>query len=312
MKRLLVLLFVILCAFAFSQETPVPNARVAAQAKFDGSTLVYSVGPIEVAAHTKAGAAGSKFEAETTIPEEGWLVGLGESPVVHNATDATVKPRVELWNASRGDVLCSGRDERIAMYFPGAPRWPSLEGHGYHVRKNDRVRVTVEIDNPGDAPFQADDIMVSLTLQPINTGAVRQDVWPLWFDTKGCGPSEYDLKPGANISSGSFEMGVDGNLVAIQAALRKYGEEMLIQNHTRTEDILRAAAEPIPLAKPQDGIEWRLNRGDMITVSATYRNPEKEDLPIAATGIALGVMLPADPSQMNAFDRNKAQNQSAR
>ena len=244
------------------------------------------------------------YLGQVQLQQEGWLYYVSE--VDHHSLDAK-NLLIAVTNPDRSDALCRGREEMIIQFGEGRPWWPRLSEYGYHVRKGDRLKLDIKFDNPKSTEIHDGNITIVFLFQPIDSGAFRRDVYPLWFDTKGCGPSEYDLKPGKNIASGSFEMSLDGSLVALQGSLRDLGQQLVVENATRGQELLNTSINPMPTAKPATSADWHLAQGDMVSISATYDNPEKHDLKMAATGIALGLFVPTDPAAVDSLDKHKVE-----
>jgi hypothetical protein len=327
MKSLLLCL--LLSLSAFGQSAPAAPADIkndnttASQPiplKFDVSYIEGPDSQITLSSYQFTAAAHSRphYVGEVALEREGWIYGLKEvdhpsigeqnaQVAFTNATPDDKNLQLTVTNPGRGDILCQGREETLVRFGGGRPWWPNLDGFGYHVRKGDHLKVDIRVDNPKNVPLNDGSLNVVMYFQPIDSGANRQDVYPLWFDTKGCGPSEYDLKPGKNIASGSFEISVDGNIVALQGALRKFGQQLVVSNVTHDEELLNTTTNPPVLAKPANNLDWHLAKGDFVSISASYDNPEKRDLKIAATGIALGLFVPSDPAAVESLNKHKVE-----
>jgi len=291
----------------FAQDKLATPIQLSAGFNYNGSTLTPELGPIAVPAHTRLGAPGSRFEMTIKVPEEGWITSFDHVQMNDPDTDAaSLDLLVTVSNPERQDLLCRGREERIVNYGPGRPAWPNLDGYGYHVKAGDHLHMVVALGNSGVKPIGWKSMSIVFNFQPYNEGALRRDVLPMWFDVKGCGDSAFDLKPGTNISSGSFEVPMDGKLLAVQPALQKNATELDLDNHSHTEKFVHVVPKSdggLPLQTPAEGAEWRLPKGDFLTISATYNNPDNKDAKAAATGIALGLFAPTDETAVSKMEK---------
>jgi len=309
MKSIVIALLVSSALLAQTKSDPpiVLNASY----NYNGSTLTPQLGPIAVAAHTKIGDPGSRFEMTIQVPEEGWItsfdhISLNGSP---DTDPASLDLFVDVTTPDHTDLFCQGREERIVSYGHERPAWPHVDGFGYHVRAHQRLHVVVTLANPGAKAIGWDSLSVVLDFQPSSSGAFRRDAYPLWFDVKGCGESDFDLKPGTSIFSGTFKAPLDGQLVAVQPAFGKYVDNIRLENHTRNDLLVNVESHSdgsFPVQRPAEGIEWRLAQGDLVTIGATYHNPQKTDAKAAATGMALGLFVPTDGNALSNLEKKPA------
>ncbi len=141
----------------------------------------------------------------------------------------------------------------------------------------------------------------------------------MWFNARGCGPTDFDLKPGRNISSGSFEIPLDGEIVALQGSLRDYAEYLDVENRSREMTFLHQLAplvkdgvtQPLPIVTPPPGTEFRVDRGDFVAIAAAYNNPGKTDVKAAGSGVALGLFVPIDESKMALLEKKRQKEDTA-
>ena len=293
--------FLIACtAFAQTASPPLP-AHV--ETDYVNDAIFLRVGGMNIAPHQTG-----HFQAEATIEKEGWITTyLGDMMWAPAFPPTNLHFTVS--NTSRTDLLCKDRDETIASYAIGGPSWPDMREYGYHLRQGDRLKINVELKNDDEQPIKDGRVIIDLKFQRINEPPFRRDAYPMWFNTRGCGPVDFDLKPGKNISSGTFEIPVTGTLVALQGGLREDAEYLEVANRSRELTFLHqqwnGPEHPLPLVTPKAGTEFRVDQGDFIAVAAGYNNPSNKEAKDAGMGAALGLFVPVDEAKMAAFEKKK-------
>jgi hypothetical protein len=247
-----------------------------------------------------------RFQAEVTVQEEGWLTSYSGEFLWSPAFPAK-NLQFAVSNTSRSDLLCKGRDEIVVGYALGSPTWPTLREYGYHLRKGDRLKINVVLENKDEQPIKDGRVIIDLKFQPITEPPFRRDAYPMWFNTRGCGPMNFDLKAGRNISSGTFEIPATGLLVALQGGLRENAEYIEVLNRSRELTFLHqqwnGPEHPLPLVTPKAGTEFRVDQGDFVAIAAGYNNPSGTEDNDAGIGVALGLFVPVDETKMAAFDK---------
>jgi hypothetical protein len=306
MRRLALLLLI---STAFAQIKPAaPSASTLEIIPSENdSTLTLLSGELTVPAHATRE---FRFAADTPGKVEGWITSVRELSLHGGDGQESLVPHAQVINASRNDLLCKGRDEIIGQFGQHEqPMWPDLEEYGYHVRPGDRLGLILSFENRSDQPVQLKHVGVTVKFQPINEPPFRRDAYPLWFNSRGCGPAEFDLKPGKNIYSGTFEIPVTGTLVALQGALREHAEYLDVENRSREKSFLHQAwtgpAQPLPLVIPLPGEEFRVDQGDFVAIAAGYNNPDKNDAKAAGTGVALGLFIPVGDTKIAQFAKKQ-------
>ncbi len=287
-------------ALAQNASSPLP-ARV--ESEFVDGSFFLRVGGMNIAPHQTG-----RFQAEVIIDRDGWLTSylgkfLWEPAVPPKNLHFTVS------NTSRTDLLCKDRDETLVRYVIGGPTWPDVREYGYHLRKGDRLKIGVEFRNDDEQPIKNGRVIIDLKFQSINDPPFRRDAYPMWFNTRGCGPAEFDLKAGKNISSGTFGIPVTGTLVALQGGLRENAEYLEVANRSRELTFLHqqwnGPEHTLPLVTPKPGTEFRVDQGDFVGVAAGYNNPSATELKDGGIGLALGLFVPVDDAKMASFEKKK-------
>ena len=245
-----------------------------------------------------------------TIPFDGWIVAY--RPRLVDDRGAPLPGRrlhhVDFFNTARLNFLCPRYEEYVFAAGSEMQDWPSLPGIGYRVTKGQRVLVRTMFHNPTDTPFPRTYLEVQMEYRKLADGPLR-NFYPAWFSVTGCGPTDYDLRPGENVTAGEFTIPYAGTLLGVGGHMHDYGRRMLLENTTRNEKIATLDARLDPQGRivslptvsfiPRGG--YRLGRGDVLRVTATYDNPTGKALPRAAMGIVVGYFLPDDDTELGAL-----------
>ena len=133
-----------------------------------------------------------------------------------------------------------------------------------------------------------------------------KSVYPAWFDVQQCGDSDYDLKLGRNVTSGTLRLDYSGILLGVGGHLHDYGRQLVLENLTRKQNIAtldasldekgRLLSIPLTLFVQQGG--YHLSKDDLVKVTARYDNQSGKELPQGAMGIVVGYFLPDTDSEM--------------
>ncbi|MBI3663584.1 MAG: hypothetical protein HY234_11125 [Acidobacteria bacterium] len=278
-------------------------------------TFTVRVGPFHLSVNSDHNATPQAPDAYLTIPFDGWLIAY-HPRVVDGAGQPVpnkVLHHVAFWNIARPDFLCPNKEEHIFGAGGEMNDWPALPGFGYRVRKGDRIRVNTMWHNPTGTHYPMAYLEVRMEYRRAAPGVALKSVYPTWLDVMRCGDSGYDLKPGKNITSGEFTLGFTGALLGLGGHLHDYGERLDVRNSTKNEVIAalqskldaagRILAMPIVTFVERGG--YRLNKGEIVRVTATYDNRTARPLPEGAMGIAVGYFLPDDDALVAALKRNK-------
>ncbi len=248
------------------------------------------------------------------VPFDGWLVAYHPRLV-----DGAGKPlpgrllhHVGFWNTRRSDFLCPNKQEHVFGAGGEMNDWPALPGYGYRVAKGDRIRVSTMFHNPTDTAYSKTYLEVRVEYRTGGAeGAPLKSVYPTWFDVMECRNSGYELEPGKSVTSGEITLHYSGALLGVGGHLHDYGEELVLQNLTRGEEIaeLHSKLDPqgriasMPVAGFWGRGGYRLNQGERLRVSATYDSRAAKPLPEGAMGIVVGYFLPDNDAQMIALRR---------
>ncbi|HEV2494265.1 MAG TPA: hypothetical protein VG204_14460 [Terriglobia bacterium] len=275
--------------------------------------LTVRVGPLNLPARAGMNVAQAP-DLMLTIPFDGWIFAY--HPRLTDGAGQTLPPRllhhVAFYNTQRTDLLCPGKPEHIFGAGGEMNDWPATPGVGYRVQKGDQIRVATMVHNESDTSYPRTYLEVKMEYQPLAAGGEElKNVYPVWFDVKECGNSAYDLTPGHNATTGQFTLAYAGKLMGVGGHMHDYGEQLRLADMTRNESIatLDAKLDPqghivsMPIVRFDNRNGWRLPKGEVIRVTATYNNPTGHALPDGAMGIAVGYFLPSDESEMAALRR---------
>jgi hypothetical protein len=174
------------------------------------------------------------------------------------------------------------------------------------VHKGDRIRVSTMFHNPTAASYPETWLEVKVEYRSAAKSEPLQSVYPAWFDVGECGNSAYDLGPGRTLKMGEFKLGFSGLLLGVGGHIHDYGRQLDLFNVTRGEDIatLKAQLDPsgriqgMPIVRFTDRGGYKLNKGDMLRVSAIYENPLEKPIPEGAMGIVVGYFLPDNDAEV--------------
>lgn len=277
--------------------------------------LTVRLGPLDLPAASDHMQVEQAPEKQFEVPFSGWLRAYHP-----RLTDAEGQPipnrllhHVAFWNRERPDFLCPAKEEHIFGAGGEMNDWMAIPGFGYRVDEGDRIRVTTMFHNPTDAGYPETYLEVKVEYQAEAPEAARlQSVYPVWFDVKECGRSGYDLEPGFNETTGSFELAYSGRLLGVGGHLHDFGRELRLENATTGREIAILAAELDPagriLSMPlvpfflEGG--YPLRKGDVVRVSAIYENATGRPLPDGAMGIVVGYFLPDDGGDLAALRKS--------
>ncbi|HKO05198.1 MAG TPA: hypothetical protein VJW51_10635 [Candidatus Acidoferrales bacterium] len=279
--------------------------------------LEIRIGPYDLPAHTPHDAMPQAPDLFWDVPFDGWLVSYAPNLIDADGNEIPQKllHHVAFWNIGRSDFLCPDKEEHIFGAGGEMNRWPPIPGFGYPIHHGDRIRISTMFHNPTSNSYPVAFLTVQInyiTDDAVQSGIPKlRSVFPVWFDVMQCSESGYDLKSGASVKSGQFQMQQSGLLLGLGGHLHDYGHSVTVVNATRKEQIAKLSAEldekgqilsmPIVTFTSRGG--YRLAAGDKVQVSAEYVNLTSQTLPDGAMGIAAGYFLPDDLEAMSAFQR---------
>jgi hypothetical protein len=228
---------------------------------------------------------------------------------------------VAFWNTARSDFICPKNQEHIFGAGSEMNDWPALPGMGYRVHPSDRIRVSSMFYNPTDTSHPETYLEVRMEYRPTG-GTSLKSVYPAWFDVRECAvESEYDLKPGPNVSSGILKMEYAGILLGVGGHMHNYGRQLVFENLTRNENIAtlnsqlddQGRLQSIPVVYFMDRGGYHLGKGETVKVTATYQNDAGHDLPKGAMGMVVGYFVPDNDANMwKSLVRSGADKKSAK
>jgi len=245
-----------------------------------------------------------------TIPFDGWIVAY--RPRLVDELGARLPHRllhhIDFFNTARLNFLCPRYEEYIFAAGSEMQEWPSLPGLGYRVRRGDRIVVRTMFHNPTATRFPSVYAEVRVEYRLVADGPLR-NYYPAWFAATGCGPTDYDLQPGRSVKTGEFVMPYTGTLLGVGGHLHDYGRRLLLENITRSEAIATLTPKldsdgqmlSVPTVSFTTNGGYRLSRGDVVKVTATYDSPMGHGLSGGAMGIVVGYFVPAEDREFDAL-----------
>ena len=289
---------------------------VTLDAKADAAahTVTVRVGPMNLPAHTGHMKMPQPPDQVWQVPFDGWLLAYHPKllDAAGNAAPGTVLHHTAFWNENRSDFLCPNKEEHIFGAGSEMTDWTEVPGYGYHVQKDDRIRIETMVYNPTGTSYQNVYLQVVIPYQDVGENASpRKNAYPAWMDVKSCGDSSYDVPAGKSEKSGTVTVKYDGVLLGVGGHLHGYGRQVVLQDLTRKETVATLDAKvnekgllesvPVQLFVQEGG--YKFSAGDILKTSATYDNPTGKLLHDGAMGIAVGYFVPNDDSKMAALRR---------
>lgn len=313
MKKLLLpcLLLLWTATSAFAQHMAMHHDATAKLEIHDDSAaqvLIVRLGPIHLPAHADHMAVAQPADLFFRIPFDGWLVAYHPrlTDGAGNTLSAPLLHHVAFWNTMRSDFICPNSEEHIFGAGSEMNDWPAIPGIGYRVHARDRMRVSSMFYNPTDIGHAQTYLEVKMEYR-LASGAPLKSVYPAWFDVRQCATeSDYDLKPGPNVSSGTLKMEYTGILLGVGGHMHNYGRQLVFQNLTRGENIAtlesklddRGRLLSIPVVYFMDRGGYHLGKDEMVKVTATYQNDSGHDLSKGAMGMVVGYFMPDNDADM--------------
>jgi hypothetical protein len=278
--------------------------------------LTVRLGPLNLPAHTDHMHAAQPKAQFLPMPFDGWIRAYHPRLVNHRgkALPGRLLHHVAFYNTARPDFLCPNKQEHIFGAGGEMNDWPTTPGYGYPVRRGDRIRISSMFHNPTDTSYPQVYLEVRMEYTREESAATPlRSVYPAWLDVKSCGDSSYDLKPGANVTSGDVAVNYSGVLLGVGGHMHDYGRELVLKNLTQKQTVASLPAKldaaghivsmPIVLFMDQGG--YKVAKGDNMQVTATYENPTGHVLDEGAMGIVVGYFLPADEGELVRLHRPK-------
>ena len=265
--------------------------------------LTVRVGPLSLPGHTGHSAHVRPPNLFFKIPFDGWLIAYHRHLVddVGTPLSGRLLHHADLFNTARRDFLCPQSSEYF--HASGAERaaWPEVPGVGYPVARGHRILLRTMFHNSSRASYPKVYLELRVKYRLKVDEPPLKDVRVTWFSVKQCGTSAYDLKPGLSLTTAEYTIPRPGRLVAVGGHLHDYGHQLLLENLSRHQTIVKLLAKQdaegrivsIPVVFfNDDGGGYHLNRGEVVKVTATYDNPTGTLLRKGAMGIVVGYFLP--------------------
>ena len=277
-------------------------------------TVILRVGAMNLPAHTDHMKMPQPQDQVWQIPFDGWLLAYHPKLVdaSGNAVPGTLLHHTAFWNENRSDFLCPNKEEHIFGAGSEMTDWTELPGYGYHVQKDDKIRIETMIYNPTATSYDNIYLQVVIPYQDATESAApRKNLYPAWMDVKSCGNSGYDVPAGKSEKSGTLTVKYDGVLLGVGGHLHDYGRQIVLQDVSRKETVATLDAkvdekgrlESIPVKMFVQEGGFKFSAGDVLKTSATYDNPTGKLLRDGAMGIAVGYFVPTDDAKMASLRR---------
>jgi len=285
-----------------------------AKADTAAHTATLRVGPMKLPALTGHMNMPQPPDLVWQIPFDGWLLAYHPKLVdaSGNAVPGTLLHHTAFWNENRADFLCPNKEEHIFGAGSEMTDWAEMPGYGYHVQKDDKIRIETMVYNPTATSYENVYLQVTIPYQDARENAApRKNVYPAWMDVKSCGNSGYDVPAGKSEKSGTVTVKYDGVLLGVGGHLHDYGRQIVLEDVTRKENVATLDAKvdekgllesvPVKLFVQEGG--FKFSAGDVLKTSATYDNPTGKLLRDGAMGIAVGYFVPSNDVKMAALRR---------
>ena len=278
--------------------------------------IILRVGPLTLPAKTNHMKMPQPPGLFWSVPIDGWL--LAYTPQLVDANGNIVPGRVlhhtAFWNTSRSDFLCPNKEEHIFGAGSEMTNWAEVPGYGYHVQKDDKIRIETMVHNPTATSYEQVylEVKIPYAEPSVNPGAPPvKSVYPAWMDVQSCGSSGYDLKAGKNKSTGTVTVKYTGILLGVGGHMHDYAKQIVLEDATRKETVVSLDAKTddkgellsMPVVTFLDRGGYKFAAGDQLRITATYDNTTGKPLRQGAMGIVVGYFVPADDSAMSALRR---------
>lgn len=288
-----------------------PAAQLAVRDDAATHVLLVRVGPLNLPAHSSHHDVAQAAPQMLTVPVDGWFTAY--HPQLVDAAGKTLPSRllhhVAFWNTGRADFLCLNKPEHVFGAGGEMNDWPALPGFGYRVHAGDQIRIDTMFHNPTDTSYPQAYLEVRVEYAP--AGAKLASVYPAWFDVQSCGSSGYDLPAGRSVKTGEVKLEFSGKLLGLGGHLHDYGRGLSLQTSASKDPVADLAAKldgqgrilSMPVVMFTDSGGYKIRKGDVFRVSATYDNPTGKLIPEGAMGIVVGYLLPDNEADLAALKK---------
>jgi hypothetical protein len=276
-------------------------------------TITLREGPMQLPARTSHQKMPQPADVVWKIPIDGWLLSYHPRLVdgAGNAVPGEVLHHTAFWNMNRSDFLCPNKEEHIFGAGSEMNDWMPVPGYGYRVAKDDQIRIETMVYNPTETSYKDVWLEVQIAYQEAGTGPMLKNVYPAWMDVMECGDSGYDLKAGHSVTKGTVPVKYSGVLLGVGGHMHVYGKELVLENKTRKETMATLEAKNdaqghnagTNLVLFLDRGGYRLAKGDVLGIAATYDNSTGKMLRDGAMGIVVGYFVPDEDTAMAALRR---------
>jgi hypothetical protein len=277
-------------------------------------TITLREGPMQLPARTSHEKMPQPADLMWKIPIDGWLLAYHPRLVdgAGNAVPGQVLHHTAFWNVNRSDFLCPNKEEHIFGAGSEMNDWMPVPGYGYRVGRDEEIRIETMVYNPTETSYKDVWLEVQIAYQEAGgAGPALKNVYPAWMDVMECRDSGYDLKAGDSVTKGTVPVKYSGVLLGVGGHMHDYGKQLVLEDKTRKETMATLEAKNdaqghnagTNLVLFLDRGGYRLEKGDVLGISATYDNPTGKMLRDGAMGIVVGYFVPDDDTAMAALRR---------
>jgi hypothetical protein len=274
-------------------------------------TITLREGPITLPANTNHMMMPQPPDVFWSIPLDAFLLSYTPRLVDANgdAVPGTVLHHTAFWNTDRSDFLCPNKEEHIFGAGSELTNWMEIPGYGYHVQKDDKIRIETMVHNPTATTYSK--VYLEVKIPYADSTASTKSIYPTWMDVQSCGNSGYDLHAGKNENVGTVTVKYNGILLGVGGHMHDYARQIVLEDTTRKETVATLKANvdekgqlvSMPVVTFFDRGGYKFAAGDQLRITATYDNITGKSLAAGAMGIVVGYFLPGDNSAMSALRR---------
>ena len=289
---------------AASASAPAPSVDENLAREAGRERIVYHVGPIDLAAGTKAEAMldrplTMRFQTDKAV----WVTGFVPKVVDANGAElpSELLHSAMVFNMHEENPLCAGSPNPFVVASAMMTGVDLPQGYGYPVLATDPIEAKVVLANPTDRDYV--DVYFELTLvaKPVSDYAGVKDVKPMFVELEPCTHAAMSVEPGKFVQkSATYQMPVKSQLVVANGELQNYGAAIQLIAGKEISPFWRAEAiedEKHRISaltdNPFAADKISFAAGDSLTFSVAYDNTSDSWLAGANSGAML-YLAPSD------------------
>ena len=275
--------------------------------------LTIRIGPMNLPAHMPHRYLPDLF---MPVPFDAWFIAYhsGLLDEQEQFLPRNLLHHLVLFNSTARDMICEENKEVLFAAGSELTIYPEVPGMGYRVKEGNRIKIQTMVANPTNTAYPRAFLEVQVKYKRSSELPPLKDVYPALFYIGQCrGNPLYDLKPGRNMQLSVVEVRYAGKLITAGGHMHDYALELKLENVTKREEILtlkpQLDAEGRLLSMPQvsftDSGGYKLDRGDIVKLTAIYDNPTGKRLRMAGMAVIIGAFLPDNGEELAAAKRIK-------